>query len=159
MGRAQQLGMVALRFVIGWHLFFQGVGKLRAPQWTAEGYLKAAQGLFAGGFHALAQNATLLKWVDAITVWALIVLGLLLMLGLFSQWACLAGGMLVLSFYLAAPALTHSGFLVTTVEGTEFYVNKTLLEALALLLLSLFPTGRMAGLDVLFHRLVRRTTS
>ena len=81
------------------------------------------------------------------------VLGILLMVGLFTRLSALGGIALLMLFYLAAPPLASEGFTVMSSEGAELYVNKTLLEALALLLLLSFPTGRMVGLDILLrHR-------
>jgi thiosulfate dehydrogenase [quinone] large subunit len=86
---------------------------------------------------------------DYVTIWGLIILGLFLMLGLFTRFAAIAGSLLVFSFYLALPPLDYSGFVLWTPQGTELYVDKTLIEALALLLVGSFRTGRMLGLDIL----------
>ena len=149
--RVQKLLLVLLRFSIGWHLFYQGLGKLRAVEWTARGYLEAATGPFASLFHSIAEGPRLMAWADFSTVWGLMVLGILLMVGLFTRLSALGGIALLMLFYLAAPPLASEGFTVMSSEGAELYVNKTLLEALALLLVMSFPTGRMVGLDILLR--------
>ena len=148
----QQFLLVLLRFCIGWHLFYQGFAKLYDATWTSLGYLEASAGPFASWFHEIAASPNLLMLTDGVTKWGLMVLGILLMLGLWSQAAALGGFLLLMLFYLAAPPLAYQGFIVSTAEGSELYVNKTFMEALALLLLFSFPTGRIAGLDILIHQ-------
>ena len=149
----QRFLLVLLRFSIGWHLFYQGLGKFRAVEWTARGFLEAASGPFASLFQGIAESPKLMAWADFLTVWGLMVLGILLMVGLFTRVSALGGIALLMLFYLAAPPLASEGFTVMSSEGAELYVNKTLLEALALLLVFSFPTGRMVGLDILLrHR-------
>lgn len=145
----QQFLLVLLRFLIGWHLFFQGFGKIQAVAWSSQGYLEGARGPFAWLFHSIAGTPILVTIADVVTIWALIVLGLFLMLGLFSRYSALAGFLLLMLFYLAAPAVSAQGFIVESPQGAEFWVDKTLLEALALLLIASFETGRIAGLDIL----------
>lgn len=142
----QQIVLVLLRFAIGWHLFYQGIGKFRAVQWSARGYLEASWGPLAGLFHAIAESPWMLWAADQGTKWGLVIFGLCLMLGLFTRTAALGGTFLLLLFYVAAPPV--AGFTVAGPQGTELYVDKTLLEALALLVVLSFPTGKMAGLDV-----------
>ncbi len=159
--RVQKFLLVLLRFSIGWHLFYQGLGKLRAVEWTARGYLGAATGPFAPLFQSIADGPRLMALADFSTVWGLMVLGILLMVGLFTRVSALGGIALLMLFYLAAPPLAAEGFTVMSSEGAELYVNKTLLEALALLLVLSFPTGQMVGLDILirYRRESKQTAS
>jgi thiosulfate dehydrogenase [quinone] large subunit len=84
---------------------------------------------------------------------ALALVGLSLLLGLFTQLGCTGALLLLGSFYLAAiPTL---GVPQAGAEGTYLLVNKTLIELGAVLVLLAFRTGRIAGLDVL--RLRRAT--
>ena len=141
--------LLVLRFCIGWHLFYQGVGKILAVEWTSRGYLENSTGPFSGIFHWIVENPSLLTAADVGTKWGLVVLGLGLMLGLFTRLSAFGGFALLMLFYLASPALVSDGFLVQSAEGTELYVNKTLIEALALALILAAPTGQIAGLDIL----------
>ncbi len=146
----QQVLLVLLRFTIGWHLFYQGWGKLRDVDWTSQGYLAYSTGPLSGLFQALAESPTLVWMADQGTQWGLIVFGLLLMFGLFSRLAAAGGAFLLLLFYLAAPPLAD--FTIAAPDGAERYVSKTLIEALALVFVMVFPTGRMAGLDILIRQ-------
>ena len=96
----------------------------------------------------MAESPQMLKLGDTITVWGLMIIGLLLMFGLFTRTAALAGFGLVFLFYLAAPPLPMQGFTVATSQGMELYIDKTAIEAMALLVVLSFPTGQMAGLDI-----------
>ena len=145
----QQLLLVVLRFLIGWHLFFQGFGKLQAVEWTSVGFLQESSGPLSLFFHAIADTPLLQTLVDWITVWGLMLFGIFLMVGIFSRVSAAGGFVLLMLFYLAATPLSADGFILQTVEGTELYVNKTLLEALFLLVVLSFPTEKIAGLDLL----------
>ena len=87
----QQFLLVLLRFVVGWHLFYQGLGKLWIVGWSAKGYLENASGPLDNVFQALADRPGLMSLADFAVVWGLLLSGLLLMLGLFSRLAALAG--------------------------------------------------------------------
>lgn len=145
----QQLLLVVLRFLIGWHLFFQGFGKLQAVEWTSAGFLQGSSGPLSLFFHAIADTPLLQTLVDWITVWGLMLFGISLMVGILSRVSAAGGFVLLMLFYLAAPPLSADGFILQTSEGTELYVNKTLLEALFLLVILSFPTEKIAGLDLL----------
>ena len=101
----------------------------------------------------------LMRLADFAVVWGLMLVGLLLMLGLFSRLAALGGFLLLFLFFAAAPPMPHLGFSVPGPEGTELYVNKTLIEALLLIVLAVLPTGHMAGLDILVSSWRRRRKS
>jgi uncharacterized membrane protein YphA (DoxX/SURF4 family) len=143
----QKTLLVVLRFAIGWHFFYQGFGKLISVDWSAEGYLKAGWGLF----RSIAEDPTWLNIADYTVIWGLMILGVLLMVGMFTQFAAVAGTLLLLLFYLAIPPLDYSGFVIWTSQGTELYVDKTLIEALALMVVASFRTGRMLGFDILIQ--------
>ena len=156
LGVAQQVALVALRFGIGWHLFYEGWGKLTAVQWTARGYLAGATGPLAPWFRALAEQPFSLQLLDRAVVWGLIVLGALLMIGLFTRAAALLASLQLLSIYLAAPPWPAHGFAPLTPMASELYVNKIVIEVLALAVCIAFDTGRLSGLDLLVPRWRRR---
>ena len=155
----QQFLLVLLRFAVGWHLFYQGLGKLWIVGWSAKGYLENASGPLDNVFQAVAARPALMNLADFAVVWGLMLVGLLLMLGLFSRLAALAGFLLLFLFFAAAPPMPYLGFSVPGPEGSELYVNKTLIEALLLIVLAVLPTGQMAGLDILVSGWRRRRKS
>lgn len=93
-----------------------------------------------------------LEWIDAITRWGLVAVGLGLLLGLFTRSACVAGAAFLLMLYLTVapfPWLPEP----TRVEGHYYFVNKNLIEMLALLTLATTQSGRWVGLDGLLRYL------
>ncbi len=89
--------------------------------------------------------------MDRVTMWFLVAVGACLMAGLFTRVACvLAAGFLVMT-YLAHPPFPWYPQPPNT-EGNPVFVNKNVIEALALLALACYPTGRWLGLDALVLR-------
>jgi thiosulfate dehydrogenase [quinone] large subunit len=156
---SQQFVLVLFRFSIGWHLFYQGWGKIQAAHWSSESYLRAATGPLAAVFERMANQPLWLRLADQGTMWGLTILGLLLMIGLFTRAASLLSIGLLLLFYAALPPLPFHGFAVRTPDGTELYVNKVLIEILALLVSLVFDTGKISGLDMLVGPWLRRVRS
>src|SRR5215471_6605831 len=102
---AQQTALIALRTVIGWHFLYEGYYKLALPgwsgdgapltRWTSTGYFKGASGPLAGLFRHLV-DAGWVGWIDNTVKIGLLILGLALILGLFTRAAC-AGAILLLT--------------------------------------------------------------
>lgn len=93
--------------------------------------------------------------LDFVTMWVITAVGVMLLAGLFTPLACLVGvGFLVLTY------LTHPPFpwlaLPPGTEGNPVFVNKNVIEALALMVIFVHPTGRWMGLDALLHRMIFR---
>jgi len=142
----QTWGLVLLRVLIGWHLCYEGIAKLWSDAWSAGPYLADSGGWFAGAFHALAANPALLAVVDSINVWALILIGAALILGLFTRAALVAGMVLLGLYFLSHPPLIDAAY-AAPMEGNALFVDKTLIEIAAMWALWLYPTGRTVGLD------------
>ncbi len=138
-GTLGQLPLALLRIVIGWHFLYEGWTKLLDPGWTSAGYLSSASGPFAGFFHTIAASKALLPIVDQLNIWGLTLLGIALMLGLFTRAACVAGIALLGLYYAAYPPL----FSITNgvSEGQYLIVNKTLIELFALAVIAAFPAS------------------
>jgi thiosulfate dehydrogenase [quinone] large subunit len=161
LSRFQQIALVLLRTAIGWHFLYEGYYKLVTPAWSragaplepfsSAGYLQGATGPLADLFGWLAQPAWL-PWIDGAVAIALVVAGLLLMLGLLTQIGCAIAVALLAAFYVSAMPLT--GLPLPRAEGTYLIVNKNLIELLAVAVLMAFRTGRIAGLDLLLRRRV-----
>ncbi len=146
--------MTILRVAIGWHFLYEGLTKLLNPEWSASGYLLSATGPLAGLYHALGANEGVLMLVNILNTWGLVLIGLGLILGLFTKISQVAGIALLFMYYLShPPVLTEPGFFR---EGSYFFISKDFLEMLALLVLMFFPTGMFVGLDGLFSRLAKK---
>jgi thiosulfate dehydrogenase [quinone] large subunit len=146
----QLTALVALRFAIGWHFFYEGVSKLLNPYWTAAGYLEDSQGFMSELFMDLASNPGTLAFIDQLNMWGLVLVGLGLMLGGLTRTATVFGIIMLLLYYLATPPWPGLVYTIPA-EGAYLIINKTLIELCALLVTLLFSTGHIVGLD----RLVR----
>jgi thiosulfate dehydrogenase (quinone) large subunit len=155
--RGQAVSLVLLRTLIGWHFLYEGYYKLALPAWSASGqplghwsaaaYLRATSGPFASMFHALAASR-LVPWVDTLVPIALVLVGLSLTLGLLTRLGCWGAVALLSLFYLAS--IPTSGAPVTGQEGTYLLVSKNLIELVAVVVVLVCHTERIAGLDLLF---------
>jgi thiosulfate dehydrogenase (quinone) large subunit len=151
----QQFSLITLRTVVGWHFAYEGFYKLMLPgwapggqritAWSAEGYLKGATGPFASAFHSLATHAGMMHAVDIIVPLGLLIVGLSLMLGLLTQLGCAGALTFLAMFYLSQPPFT--GMPQTGAEGAYLFVNKNLIELVAVVAIMAFRTGGIAGLD------------
>ena len=147
----QLTALVVLRMIIGWHLLFEGFAKLLNPTWTAAGFLRESQWILSGFAQWVTSHSGVLNVVDFLNTWGLIAIGLALILGLFSRIASFFGVALLLLYYLNNPPLTGIEYSLPT-EGNNLIVNKTLIEAVALFILALFPTSHLIGLDLFIYR-------
>lgn len=147
----QQGTLVLLRFLIGWHILYEGIHKLLHPEWSALAFLDNAQWIFSGVADWIISNQGLLNIVDTLNTWGLILIGLGLVLGLFTRIASLAGCALLLLYYLFNPPFIGMEAM-GAVEGNYLMVNKTLIEAVCLLYIAFTPLSRHFGLDMLLPK-------
>ncbi len=97
----------------------------------------------------------LLDWGDFAVKWGLLIVGGCLLAGFFTRTACVLGALYLLMFYLAMPALP--GWPESPrAEGHYLFINKNIIEMLALLALATFRTGKWVGLDGLLGLLWAR---
>jgi uncharacterized membrane protein YphA (DoxX/SURF4 family) len=95
--------------------------------------------------------------INAVTRWGVTAVGACLLLGLFTRLACLGGAAFLLLFYLAMPALPWLPVNPRS-EGHYLFINKNIIEMLALLALATTQSGKWLGLDGIiayfnpFHR-------
>jgi thiosulfate dehydrogenase [quinone] large subunit len=137
--------------LIGWHFLYEGLAKLTNPYWTSAGYLQESKGWFAGMFTDLANNPGALGLVDNLNQWGLLLIGLALLVGVFSRTAAFAGVIMLALYYLAAPPFPTLEYAMPA-EGSYLIVNKILVELAALLVVMAFPTAHRIGLDRLLFR-------
>ena len=147
----QLLWLVALRVLIGWHFLYEGLVKVVNPNWSSAGYLMDSQGLFSGFFQSLATNQSVLSVVDFMNMWGLVAIGLGLLLGCFSRIALSGGIILLLFYYLSHPPFVGLKYGLP-MEGSYLIVNKNLIELAAMIVLLLFPTSKIIGVDRLIFK-------
>jgi thiosulfate dehydrogenase [quinone] large subunit len=88
-------------------------------------------------------------------MYGLTVVGVLLVLGLFTRIAALGGIGFILLFYFATPPSIGYFYSIPS-EGSYLIVNKNLVELAALVVILLTGSGRFAGLDRIVHVLFTR---
>lgn len=144
--------LVVLRIFIGWHLLFEGFSKLLNPGWSSIGFLRESQWIMSGFANWVISNAGVLNVVDLLNTWGLIAIGAGLILGLFARTASIFGAILLFLYFLNNPPLTGIEYSVPS-EGNYLIINKTLIEAVTLVALAIFPTSQIWGLDLFLRRL------
>ena len=139
---AQLSVLILLRLVIGYHFLYEGFDKILSSTWTSAGFLKQANWIFAGFFHTIADSLNLLIFVDNINIWLQLIIGLFLVTGLFTRTAAIIGAVLITLYYVAIPPFVQN----------YIFIDKNLLEIFGLLVLALFRTSDIIGLDRLLKK-------
>lgn len=129
--------LIFLRLIIGYHFLFEGMDKLLNPAWTSAGFLLQSSGPFSGLFQSFATNLAILGLIDFLNIWGQIIIGLGLILGLFSSTAAFSGALLLLLYYISNPPFVEN----------YLFVDKNLLEMLGMLVIALFPTSHIIGME------------
>jgi uncharacterized membrane protein YphA (DoxX/SURF4 family) len=101
-------------------------------------------------FVVVTESPAIIRWLDKLTIWTLLIVGGCLMLGLFSRLAALGGAGFLLMTLLTHPPLPWLPD-PPNAEGHYVFVSKNVIEMLALLMLACIPTGRWFGLDAILH--------
>lgn len=143
--------IVLLRIVIGWHFLFEGISKFFSPSWSSADFLLLSNWIFKDFFHWIAENPGVLAIADFTVIWGLIIIGLALFVGFFDRIVSIAGIFLLGLFWLANPPLTGMDFGLPR-EGNYLIVDKNLVEMFGLLIIRLFPTGKILGLELFLSR-------
>lgn len=147
----QLTALVVLRFFIGWHLLYEGFSKVLIPNWSSFGFLQESKWILAGFARFVLAHDNVLSVVDFLNTWGLIAIGLGLIFGLFTRMASISGALLLLLYYLNNPPLIGLEYSVPT-EGNYLVVSKTLIESAALVVLAVFPTSSIFGLDMFIEK-------
>jgi uncharacterized membrane protein YphA (DoxX/SURF4 family) len=104
---------------------------------------------------------TNLDRINLVTAWGLTFVGACLLLGLLTRPACIGGVCFLLLVYLAMPALPWLP-INPRAEGHYQFIDKNIIEMLALLALATTPSGKWLGLDAMLHYVIpfrRRKTA
>lgn len=134
--------LLALRIIIGYHFLYEGLNKLFADSWSSGGFLIQSNWIFSDLFIAIANSPTLVAISDVLNIWGQIFIGLGLILGLFSTTAAICGALLMFLYYVAIPPFVEN----------LLFIDKNLLEFLAFLIIAVFPTSKIIGIDLLIRK-------
>lgn len=148
--RKQLILLTALRVAIGWHLMYEGIVKIFQPEWSSYGYLMDSKGWFSEFFQNMASNPSVLNVIDFLNMWGLTLVGFAMIAGVFTKIAKIGAIIMLLFYFVAHPPLMMADYIFPG-EGSYLWVNKNLIELLAVAVLFVFPTGHIIGID----RLIR----
>ena len=151
----QVTSLVVLRMVIGWLLLYEGIAKLLIPDWTSAVFLANSRWLLSGVFNWMASNPDVIRIVDLLNIWGLILVGLGLLLGVFTRFAIITGVVLLSLYYIASSPFLGTDFGLPT-EGHYLFINKTFVVLVSLLLLAVFPSDKYFAMDRFIGWLVNR---
>jgi uncharacterized membrane protein YphA (DoxX/SURF4 family) len=98
---------------------------------------------------------TLIEYIDWTTRWFLLVVGILLMVGLFTRFSCFAAAGFLLLTILTQPSVPWLPAAPMN-EGSYLFVNKNVIEMVALFALMTTRSGRWAGLDAVVSSIFGR---
>lgn len=129
-----------LRILIGWHFLYEGLWKLLQGNWSAVGYLRSSQWIGANFFHGLANDPSLMTWVNQLNMWGLTLVGLALIMGTCVRLASVGGIALLALYYLAQPP-----FMTNSAEGHFLFVDRNVVEAIALLVVMTVPSYSLSS--------------
>jgi uncharacterized membrane protein YphA (DoxX/SURF4 family) len=143
--------LALLRIVIGWHFLYEGLVKIFDPTWSARSFIEGSRWIFGDLFRWMASGDTGIWIINTFNAYGLALIGLALILGLFTRYASWAGVGMLLMYYLAYPPFGGYSYGALS-EGNYLIVNKNLVELFALLVLAFTQSGQFFGLDMLKHR-------
>lgn len=138
MAAFQKYSLFALRVATGWTMFYAGITKLLDPNWSAAGYLKAAQ-TFPGFFQWFASPGVL-PVTNFLNEWGLTLIGAALILGIFVRIASFSSAGLMVLYYLPVLSFPY-------IAPYSFIVDEHFIYALVFLVLAAFRAGRWLGLE------------
>ncbi len=142
----QKAVLFILRILIGWHLLYEGISKLLIPNWSSASFLSESKWILSGFSKWIVAHTEILHGVDFLNMWGLVAIGLGLIVGLFTRAAAISGAILLMVYYLNNPPLIGLEYTLPS-DGSCLIVSKTLIEAVTLFMLAIFPSGYYAGLD------------
>jgi len=141
--------LVIVRIAIGWHFLYEGLAKIIGNNWSSAAYLAGSKWIFAPVFHWMADNAGIIAFVDFLNIWGMTLVGLGLILGLFTRWASAGGALMLFLYFIAYPPIPGYMYGLPT-DGSYLWINKTLIEFLVLTVFAFLSPSFMFGLDRLY---------
>ena len=138
--------ITVLRVATGWVFLYEGLIKFFNPEWTAYGYLSNTSGFLSGFYHWLAGNPAIMKLVDIINIYGLILIGLALFIGLLVRYAAIFGFILLGLYYFAYPPFGTSLF--GPYEGNIYIVDRNFIQAMVMLIF-VFSRENGFGIDAI----------
>jgi uncharacterized membrane protein YphA (DoxX/SURF4 family) len=149
--RFAAVSLTILRVIIGWHFLYEGLVKLMNPAWTARPFLEGSRWIFGDLFRWMISGNTGMWIIDNANAYGLTIIGIALILGVFTRVALWSGVALLVSYYLAYPPFGGYSYGFPS-EGSYLFVNKNLVELVAMILLVVLDSGQYYGIDMLWRK-------
>ena len=130
-----------LRLAMGWLFFYAGYVQLMAEKWSAGGYLKGAQNFQE--LYLWLVRPEVLPIISQVNKWALILLGVSLIVGAFVRLSSYLGIVLMLLYYFVLP------FPAQSTHG--LVVDEHIIYIGVLAVLAGLRAGRFMGMDSLLR--------
>jgi thiosulfate dehydrogenase [quinone] large subunit len=127
------ISLAVFRLAMGWVMLYAGITKVLDPGWSAEGYLKGAKTFT--GFYQLLASPGILPVINFVNEWALTLLGISLILGVFVRISSILGAVLMLLYYFPVLDFPYVGM-----HG--FIIDEHIIYALGLLLFAALGAGK-----------------
>ena len=134
--------LTVIRVILGYHFLYEGLQKLLIGSWTSAGYLLGSEWIISNLFEEIALNPTLLSIVDFLNIWGQIVIGIFLIIGLFTRYSAWAGAILLFLYYIANPPFMNN----------QIFINVILMEFLLFTVIALFTKSEIIGFDSLIKK-------
>jgi thiosulfate dehydrogenase [quinone] large subunit len=128
----------ALRVCLGWLFLYAGLSHAFTTDWSAKGYLLSAMSFH--WFYTWLASPNILPFINALNIWALILLGFSLISGAFVRLSAPFGMLLMFLYYLPILSFPYVG-------STSFLVDEHIIFILVLVLIFEFRAGRFWGFD------------
>jgi len=138
--KRKDLVATAVRVALGWHLAYLGVWAVTSTwDYSWAGCFRCAHWLFGGALRAIGHSAAM-GVVDFVLAWALLVAGILLMLGRAVRCSAAFGILyFALMYILNPPHFGHTG------ESHFMYIDRNLVEICMLLCVMAWRRGATEG--------------
>lgn len=133
-----KISLFILRITTGWLMFYAGISKILDPNWSAAGYLENAQTF--PGFFAWFLQPGILPLTNFVNEWALTLLGVSLLLGIFVRLSSVLGIGLMLLYYFPVLQFPY-------IPPHSFIIDDHIIDAVVLLVLAATQAGRIWGID------------
>lgn len=152
----QLTALIVLRVLTGWYFLYEGVTKLLSPTWSAYGYLMDSKGWLTPLFTSMAESPSVLTLVNYLNIYGLTLIGLSLLLGIFSRAGSIGAIVMLALFYLSHPPLMDVNYVLRP-EGSYLWVDKNLIILASVVVSGLvFPTSGRVGIDRFIQRTKKR---
>ncbi len=143
MDKKSLISLFLLRISLGWLFFYAGITKILDNNWSAFGYLNSAKTFVV--FYKWLASPQVLPVVNFLNKWGLTLIGLSLILGIFTKLSSLFGTILMFLYYLPIIQFPYP-------NKQSFIVDEHIIYLLSLITILTLKAGRFYGLDSVLAR-------